>query len=211
MPTFSYIPKSVLGAVIVVAVYGMIEYGELAPMWRGRRVELIPFGTTFLSCLLINIEYGILIGAQVHLMLLAFDASRSKIACRRIEGGSVLNGEKFVLRVDRNLYFPAVDRFRNALTKAAYSESSLRTIVIDFALVTQVDYTSLKMLKSMLSALEKKGEQYEFINVSENVKKSLQSVLAADVHITTSLPLHHVHTDECFDEEPDVKVDGASN
>jgi len=36
MPTFSYIPKSVLGAVIVMAVYGMVEYGELAPMWKGR-------------------------------------------------------------------------------------------------------------------------------------------------------------------------------
>ena len=71
------------------------------------------------------------------------------------QGGSVLNGEKFVLRVDRNLYFPAVDRFRNALTKAAYSESSLRTIVIDFALVTQVDYTSLKV--THFSSFKKKN------------------------------------------------------
>ena len=52
-----------------------------------------------------------------------------------------------VLRVDRNLYFPSVDRFRNALTKAAYSESSpARTIVLDFSLVTQIDYTSLKVV-----------------------------------------------------------------
>ena len=48
-------------------------------------VELIPFGATFFSCLLINIEYGIMIGVQVHLLLLAYDASRSKISCVRIE------------------------------------------------------------------------------------------------------------------------------
>lgn len=54
--------------------------------------------------------------------------------------------EMVVLRVDRNLYFPSVDRFRNALTKATYSELSPRTIVLDFSLVTQVDYTSLKVL-----------------------------------------------------------------
>ena len=36
MPTFYYIPKSVLGAVIIVAVYSMIEFHEILPMWRGR-------------------------------------------------------------------------------------------------------------------------------------------------------------------------------
>ena len=33
---------------------------------------------TYLCCLLINIEYGLLIGAQVHLLLLAYEASKSK-------------------------------------------------------------------------------------------------------------------------------------
>ena len=42
-------------------------------------VELIPLTTTFLCCLLLNMEYGILIGAQVHLLLLAYEASRPVI------------------------------------------------------------------------------------------------------------------------------------
>jgi hypothetical protein len=36
MPTFYFIPKAVLGAVIITAVYPMIEYHEIMPMWRGR-------------------------------------------------------------------------------------------------------------------------------------------------------------------------------
>lgn len=36
MPTFYFIPKSVLGAVLITAVYPMIEYHEILPMWRGR-------------------------------------------------------------------------------------------------------------------------------------------------------------------------------
>ena len=39
MPTFYYIPKSVLGAVIIVAVYSMIEFHEILPMWRGRSMQ----------------------------------------------------------------------------------------------------------------------------------------------------------------------------
>lgn len=39
MPTFYFIPKSVLGAVLITAVYPMIEYHEILPMWRGRRKD----------------------------------------------------------------------------------------------------------------------------------------------------------------------------
>ena len=110
MPTFYFIPKSILGAVIITAVYPMIEYHEIPSMWRGRRetlsifpqmlqnvlsflrfffvfliegIELLPFITTFLCCLLINMEYGILIGAQTHLLLLAYEGSRSKSTLTR--------------------------------------------------------------------------------------------------------------------------------
>lgn len=41
----------------------------------------MPFLTTFACCLLINMEYGILIGAQLHLLILAYEASRSKSTC----------------------------------------------------------------------------------------------------------------------------------
>jgi hypothetical protein len=36
MPVFYYIPKSVLAAVIIVAVVALIEVEEILPMWRGR-------------------------------------------------------------------------------------------------------------------------------------------------------------------------------
>lgn len=54
------------------------------------------------------------------------------------------------------------------------------------------------MLKAMLSVLKTKGEKYEFINVCENVKKSLQSVVDADVPIVFRLPLQYINTEECL-------------
>ena len=44
-------------------------------------MELVPFLATFFCCLFINMEYGILIGAQIHLLLLAYEATRSKSDC----------------------------------------------------------------------------------------------------------------------------------
>lgn len=46
MPTFYYIPKSVLGAVIIVAVYSMVEFDEILPMWRGRSMYRLDLNDT---------------------------------------------------------------------------------------------------------------------------------------------------------------------
>jgi len=43
MPTFYFIPKAVLGAVIITAVYPMIEYHEIMPMWRGRSKQQLRY------------------------------------------------------------------------------------------------------------------------------------------------------------------------
>ncbi|EFX77094.1 hypothetical protein DAPPUDRAFT_321675 [Daphnia pulex] len=183
MPTFYFIPKTVLAAVIISAVYPMIEYHEILPMWRGRRIELIPFAATYCCCLLINMEYGILIGAQVHLLLVVFEASRPKSTFIRYKEA---DEEYIVLQADRNLYFPSVERFRNTLGKASLDKTINRFIILDMSRVNLVDYTSLKMLKSMLTSWDKKEVKYRFINVKSNLKKSLLSVLPTNVSISGS-------------------------
>lgn len=204
MPTFYYIPKSVLGAVIIVAVYSMVELDEILPMWRGRRIELIPFGTTFFFCLLINIEYGILIGALVHLLLLAHEATRTKSSYVRYKKQGV--GERIILRADRNLYFPSVERFRQALGKISsesIDDATPKTIIIDMSRVSEIDHTSLKMLKAMLSSWEKGGEKYSFVNVSVNLEKNMLSVLPAGINIL------HAPTDTDTGDSEDMEEAGA--
>lgn len=54
--------------------------------------------------------------------------------------------EVVVVKADRNLYFPSVDRFREDLRKASESRGETqRSILLDFSSVNQVDHTSLKV------------------------------------------------------------------
>ena len=53
---------------------------------------------------------------------------------------------RVIVKVDRNLYFPSVERFRNALSKAStFKTNADRVIVIDLSRATEVDHTSLKV------------------------------------------------------------------
>lgn len=54
--------------------------------------------------------------------------------------------ERVVLQADRNLYFPSVERFRNALTKVSIDvETKNRVVVLDMGRVNQIDHTTLKV------------------------------------------------------------------
>jgi sodium-independent sulfate anion transporter 11 len=78
MPSLAYIPKAILASVIITSVIFMVELEELKPLYYRitKEIELLPFGVTFLCCLFVNIEYGILIGAGIHLLLLAYIGNR---------------------------------------------------------------------------------------------------------------------------------------
>ena len=48
------------------------------------------------------------------------------------------NEERLVLTMDRNLYFPSVERFRNALTRVSlFNAAPNRTIVIDMSRINR--------------------------------------------------------------------------
>jgi len=56
--------------------------------------------------------------------------------------------------VESNLYFPSVERFRNALSKATVfktDDEDNRVMVIDLNRVTEVDHTSLKVIQEDLT------------------------------------------------------------
>lgn len=113
-------------------------------------------------------EYGILIGAQMHLLMLAYEGSRSKSTLTRYKVKRIIisrlgkkkwgcmlitiktiqeaDEERVVLQADRNLYFPSVERFRNALAKVSIDvETKNRVVVLDMGRVNQIDHTTLKV------------------------------------------------------------------
>lgn len=75
-PYFAYIPKASLAAVIICAVIFMIEYEVVKPMWKSSKKDLIPTFATFLLCLAIGVEYGILVGVGINILFLLYPSAR---------------------------------------------------------------------------------------------------------------------------------------
>ncbi|CAG5136680.1 unnamed protein product, partial [Candidula unifasciata] len=78
-PWFSYIPKSALAAVIIAAVLQMVDCRIVLKLWKANKWDLLSFIITFVCSLVVGIEYGILIGIGLSVVLLLYPIARPRI------------------------------------------------------------------------------------------------------------------------------------
>ncbi|ODM99088.1 Sodium-independent sulfate anion transporter [Orchesella cincta] len=78
-PSFYWIPKASLSAVIIAAVIFMIDYEAVIPMWKISKIDCIACLITFLASMLLGMEYGILIGVVVSVGALLLKSLRPEV------------------------------------------------------------------------------------------------------------------------------------
>ena len=57
----------------------MIEYEVVKLMWKSSKKDLIPTFATFILCLVIGVEYGIVAGVGINLMFLLYPSVRPQV------------------------------------------------------------------------------------------------------------------------------------
>lgn len=76
---FYYIPKTCLAAVIIAAMFTMMEIKKVIQIYQTRKIDILPFLGTFLVSLWKGLEMGILVGVVINGVFILYSSSRPKI------------------------------------------------------------------------------------------------------------------------------------
>ena len=79
-PLFYYLPNAVLAAIIMVAVFGLIDFKYPVQLFKRRKDEFFLLIATFAITLTIGIKEGILIGVLLSLLLMVYRTSVPHVA-----------------------------------------------------------------------------------------------------------------------------------
>lgn len=169
MPAFYYIPKASLAAVIICAVAPMADYTVVKKMWKIYKLDLLPFGVTFLVCFW-EIQYGIIAGVAMSGALLLYNTARPKI--------KMLDHDTLILELRSGLSFPATEYLSHLLHRNALQASPPRSVVLDCHHVSVIDYTVVNELADLLRQFTAQGIRLVFARLEPSVLKVL---LAADL------------------------------
>jgi MFS superfamily sulfate permease-like transporter len=72
---FEPLPEAVLGAIVIHAVWKLIDFSGFVVLWRTRRIDFTLAVAAFLGVILVDILQGILIGIILSLLALIYRAS----------------------------------------------------------------------------------------------------------------------------------------
>jgi SulP family sulfate permease len=185
-PVFYYLPKAVLAAIIIVAVFGLVNVKEGIHLWKTNNLDFWLLFTTFVATLFLGIEYGIFAGVSLSIVILIFRTSRPYIAVLGAVPDSDFykNKERFtnvvieedilVVRFDAQLFFANASYFRDNLDDLADKKGkALKLIVIDAESINRVDSTGTEMLMERISYYQKRGIIFYLAGVKGPVRDSL--------------------------------------
>jgi len=186
MPLFYHLPKTVLASIIIVAVFGLINFKEAGFLWKANKLDFWLMLATFLATLLLGIEFGIITGVGLSLIILIFRTSRPYVAVlgKVPNSNFYKNKERFeeviidedilVLRFDAQLFYANASYFRDQLEQMMDKKgSSLKLIVLDAESINRVDSTGIEMLKERIRFCQKKGILFYFAGVKGPVRDDL--------------------------------------
>ncbi|XP_011150572.1 sodium-independent sulfate anion transporter isoform X2 [Harpegnathos saltator] len=168
--TFTYIPKATLAAVIIIAMYYMFEVNIFVVLWRTKKIDLVPLTVTLLCCLAVGLEYGMIAGIAVNLILLLYFAARPGLLIeeRIVDGLTVL-----FVSPKQSLSYPAAEYLRERVMSWCDKRPGNLPVVVEGRHVLRIDATVAKNLTLLLTDLAARDQKLVFWNWCEDARRTL--------------------------------------
>jgi SulP family sulfate permease len=186
-PLFYYLPKAVLGAIIVVAVAGLFDTHEMKHLWKTDKKDLAMLMATFIATLSLGIEEGIAIGVLLSLVMVIYNSTKphSTELGRLGETRNFRNIHRYkdaktdeeilVYRFDSELYFANVEYFRSTIdTLIEQKGDNLKLVVLDASAINSVDSTGVHALEELIKDLSEKDIELYFASAIGPVRDKLK-------------------------------------
>ncbi|XP_053972906.1 sodium-independent sulfate anion transporter-like isoform X2 [Hylaeus volcanicus] len=193
-PYLYFIPNAALAAIIIAAVIFMVELHVIKPIWRTKKIDLIPAVATFLCCLFIRLELGIVIGIGINVLFLLYASARPSL---RVHKDTSINGcEYLVITPDRSLVFPSVEYVRAVISKQGTRQGIAVPVVIDSTHIQAADFTAAKGVKNLTEDFSKRGQPLIFHNLKPSVIEIFKGVKPSGLRCSSN----ELELDDCLKE-----------
>jgi SulP family sulfate permease len=185
-PLFFYLPKAILGAVIIMAVLPLINIRAFTDSWKFNKADALTLLGTFVFVLALGVELGILSGIAISFLLLLYRSSQPHIAVvgrvgnsqhfRNVERHEVAT-DKHVLaiRVDESLYFANTRFVEDFIRAQCTSHREVAHVVLLCNAVNFIDASALESLENLTAQLASEGITLHLAEVKGPVMDKLKN------------------------------------
>ncbi len=177
-PVFYFLPKSILAAIIIVAVVNLIDVHMARLYWMISQRDFWMMMITFIATLLIGIQEGIITGVLLSLGLVIFRSTypHTAVLGKLPETNYYRNLHRFpeaierqdmiIFRFDSQLYFANIQYFLDTLNDLVNKKgTNLNVIIINAQAINNLDMSAVHGLKEFIRDMQKRDLVIYFTEV----------------------------------------------
>jgi len=185
---FRNLPETVLAAIVLVAVKGLVDLRELAHVWRVSRFDFHVAMAALVGVLLLGILKGILLASILSLLLLLNRIAHPHVAFL----GRIPGTERFtdtarhpdneavagmlIFRVEASILYFNAEHVENAvLDRLARPAGPFQWAVCDLSSSPYLDLVGARMLLRLEQQLSVRGCRLRIVNARANVRDLLRA------------------------------------
>ncbi|MCC5913391.1 MAG: solute carrier family 26 protein [Balneolaceae bacterium] len=180
-PLFYYLPNAILAAIIMMAVYGLVEVEQFRKLWRLKHYDRYMFLATFAGTLFIGIEEGILLGVTLSVIMLVYRSARPHhtILGRIPETNIYRNVDRYeteqekeflVFRFDAPIHFANAEYFKDKIGELIRHNPDTSCLILDLNGVNDIDSTGLDELFKLKKEMDKESIRLHLAEVKSPVR-----------------------------------------
>lgn len=132
---------------------------------------------TFVACLVLPLECGILIGIGINVIFILYNVARPKLSFELLLTQSGI--EYLMITPDRCLIFPSVEYVRNWVNKHSIRQNV--PVVVDASHVYGADFTTATVVGSLISDFQQRQQLLFFYNLKPTIYELFKQVSAAQL------------------------------
>ena len=186
-PLFYFLPRAVLAAIIMVAVFGLIDVATFKHVWRYNKADAASLLITFLAVLAVGVETGIVVGVIATILLFLWRTNRPHVAIvgrvgqtetyRNVRRHQVKTCPHVIaMRIDESLYFANTKFLEDKVLCAVADRPEVKHLVLIGIAVNFIDASALETLESLIDELRDAGVQLHLAEIKGPVMDRLKAI-----------------------------------
>jgi len=199
-----HLPKATLGAVVIMAVFGLINVKAIKHIWNTNKHDGVTAIVTFIATIAAapQLDHGIMIGAVLAIVLYLYRTMRPRVALLgRYADGTLrdlsvhkdlpIDNNIIAVRFDGSLYFANVSYFEDAMLKALADHPSAKYLLVVGDGINQLDASGEEVLRHLVERLANNNVTIIF----SGLKRQVLNVLRA-TGLNNIIGEQHIFADE---------------
>ncbi|KAF8027537.1 hypothetical protein BT93_E0442 [Corymbia citriodora subsp. variegata] len=194
MPLFHYTPNVILGAIIITAVIGLIDYQAAFRLWKVDKLDFLACVCSFVGVLFISVPLGLAIAVGVSVFKILLHVTRpNTVVLGNIPGTHTYQSLSryseaskvpsfLILAVESPIYFANSTYLQERILRWVREEeewikennqSALKCLILDMTAVTSIDTSGIEALVEIRKMVEKRSLKLVLASPVGNVMEKL--------------------------------------